>query len=498
VISLLMALACQGTDPTDPSDDSPGPDSEAPGDDTAQDSSVSWQTLAEDCTEPSDLPQDPLTLVGAKQITQSNPGEFFVEIVDVELGPDELVYAAGQGGLVLYDFSDLDQVQDLGSWPSPQSHPRFHRVEAITDGVVAATHRDQGLEFVDVSDTHQLALIEAVPGMGMEGMAAVGDRLYVSSRDGGLIRIFDVSDPSDPSELGPVSGMPSNTWELLDAEDGWLYAADQEEGLVPISLADPDAPSRGTALDLGVGVQHGVVHGDWIYAALGGNGVAVIDRSDPSAPVEVSRLSSGGSVVQVSVGDGLLWAADHDGIAVWSLQDPSSPSPLARETSDQFALAVAAEGHSAYLGDWSWLGRWDLDTSVSAPEARLDRSQVAFETGGGTQLIQITNFGSDTLVLSGATAEGLDIEVSTTELAPGESGRLRLTWAGGDSLESTLCLATNDPDEPLQQVQLIAGNTASYLGSPAPDFTLKDLDGNTHKLSEQLGHPVVLAYFATW
>ena len=32
----------------------------------------------------------------------------------------------------------------------------------------------------------------------------------------------------------------------------------------------------------------------------------------------------------------------------------------------------------------------------------------------------------------------------------------------------------------------------------APDFALPDLDGQVHTLSEQRGHPVVLAYFATW
>ncbi len=497
MISFLIALACQGRGgPPDPADDSPG--DSTPTDDTAGDSAVTWQSLPGSCSEPAELPADPLTLVGAKQLTQEHPGEFFVELVDVELGPGELIYGAGQGGLVVYDFTDVEEPLSLGSWPSPQSNPRFHRVEALSEAVVVAVHRDQGLEFVDVSDPNELRLIQAAPGQGMEGMAAVGERLYVSSRDGGQLRIWDVSSPTQPVELGPISGMPENTWELIDAGDGWLYAADQAEGLVPISLADPDAPSRGTALDLGVGVQYAAVYGDWIYAALGGGGVAVIDRSDPSAPVEVHRISSAGSVVQVSVGEGLLWAADHDGVGVWSLEDPSSPSPLARETSEQFALAVAAEGDSAWLGDWSYLERWDLDRSISSPEARLDRSQLAFETSGGSQLVQITNYGGDTLVLSGATAEGLDIEVSTAAIEPGESAKLRLTWAGGERLESTLCLATNDPDEPLQKVELLAGDTLSYLGAPAPDFTLTDLDGDTHKLSEQLGHPVVLAYFATW
>jgi len=40
--------------------------------------------------------------------------------------------------------------------------------------------------------------------------------------------------------------------------------------------------------------------------------------------------------------------------------------------------------------------------------------------------------------------------------------------------------------------------TGVALGNDAPDFVLEDLDGNSHRLSEQLGHPVVLVFFATW
>jgi cytochrome c biogenesis protein CcmG/thiol:disulfide interchange protein DsbE len=36
------------------------------------------------------------------------------------------------------------------------------------------------------------------------------------------------------------------------------------------------------------------------------------------------------------------------------------------------------------------------------------------------------------------------------------------------------------------------------VGKPAADFALQDLDGNTVKLSELRGHPVVLNFWSTW
>ena len=60
--------------------------------------------------------------------------------------------------------------------------------------------------------------------------------------------------------------------------------------------------------------------------------------------------------------------------------------------------------------------------------------------------------------------------------------------------------SSNDPTTPLQSLSVSATNTGSAIGigEVALDFTLTDLDGTSHTLSQQLGNPVVLAYFATW
>ena len=44
----------------------------------------------------------------------------------------------------------------------------------------------------------------------------------------------------------------------------------------------------------------------------------------------------------------------------------------------------------------------------------------------------------------------------------------------------------------------MAQGPAVPLGVPAPDFALPATDGTYYTLSEQLGQPVLLVYFATW
>lgn len=495
---ILLLLACnRGDDGV--SGDVDNSDSASASDSGDTGEPLDFSALPESCEEATDLGTDPLVYQRGLQISQEEgegPGGFFIEIVDMEKNGD-VIYTAGQGGLVAFDLSVDGTVTEAGVWPPGRnSSGRYHRVEHIGDDVVAVVHREDVIEFVDMSDPGDPTFLTAQNGWGREGLAAVGDRLYVSDRsDGGRLQIWDISDVSNPTELTILSDFPGNTWELAASDDGWLYAADQSEGLVPIALDDPDVPSVGQAVDLGM-VLHADVDGDWIYAALGSNGVAVLDRSDPAAPSLVTTLPVAGSAVQVAADGGFLFAADHEGLMAWDISDPTNPVAVGQEVSEQFALAVISEGSTGWLGDWSIMGEWAL--TPGAPDMAVSNTLVQLPEDGGSTELTLTNFGEGSLEISGATsAEGVLIETKRTTLASGQSTTMRLTWSGGD-LDSTICLASNDPDEPTREIAVVGGENGSYLGRPAPDFALQDLDGNTHQLSEQLGKPVVLAYFATW
>ncbi|MFN7146018.1 MAG: aminotransferase class IV, partial [Myxococcota bacterium] len=102
------------------------------------------------------------------------------------------------------------------------------------------------------------------------------------------------------------------------------------------------------------------------------------------------------------------------------------------------------------------------------------------------------NRGGGPLRLLGASGEGLAVEAGALEVPAGGRVDLRVTGDG-----ATLCLATDDPDAPVRTFA-VTPEGAPPVGEPAPDFALPDLDGVEHRLSEQLGNPVLLAYFATW
>lgn len=457
---------------------------------TTSDTATDWITPPADCSAPADLGDDPVTLVDS--VLPGERGGLY-EMVDIELSGG-VAYAVGQGGLVV-----LDPTPGAASVLGSGVGDRFHRVEPIGDGYVALTHRDRGLTIADVTDPSRPTSVATVNGSGWEGMAYDDGRLYVTVRDEG-VRVLDVSDPTSPEAVGDGAGL-SAPWELSKPRDGWIYAADNTLGVVPIDISDPDAPVVGDPVDLGSAVLHVAVDGDNLYAAAGGAGVVVLDLADPASPEPVATLPTGGSVVMTAVADGLLYAADHTGLVVWDVTDPAAPVPVGREETPQFALGVAAEDDVAWVADWTALEGWAVDRDAGSPEAELSSTTVLLSPDGGTEEIDIANLGGGDLHLTGATTsdDRLDVEVSADTLAPGETATLRLAFAGdGNELDATVCLATDDPDGPLVTLEVGTGSDDPYVGLAAPDFALPGIDGETYRLSEQLGHPVMLVYFATW
>lgn len=486
-LALLLAAGCARDKSASELDSG-----ERPGEtDSAADSGETWLSLSASCEAPSPLPDDPLTLQGANRVGQTD-GSPFMEAIDVERRGD-LVFAVGQGGLTIFDASDPAAVARVyGPWESGRG--KLHRVEPLGEGLVATSQRDEGVMIWDVSDPASATVIGAIGGSGMEGLsyteASGAPLLFVTVRDEGL-RVYDLSDPAAPALAASASGLRA-PWELAATGDGWLYAADNTLGVVPIDVRDAAAPVIGAPLAMSGPTLHVAYAEDRVYAALGGDGVGIVDVSARDAPRLLDTVLTGGSAVMSDVAEGRLWVADHEGIAVLDLStDP--PTPIQRQDVEQFALAIDADGDRAFVGDWNLLEIWGLaDGAAGAIDLASDTLRIADGAASAT----ITNRGSGALTLSGATVSdsGALVEVSATALAPGEAASLRVTGLSGDA---TLCLASDDPDDPLLSLDLLQ-SAAPPAGEPAPDFALTDLSGETHRLSEQLGHPVLLAYFATW
>jgi hypothetical protein len=259
-------------------------------------------------------------------------------------------------------------------------------LEVSTQGNYAYVATGDGLGVVDWRNPTRPELIGSMtaadPAGGILDAKVEGDLVSLASNGGPGITLVDVSDPTDPTEIGFVDVGHHIHNNFL--ADGYAYLTVNESGDAPFSEArttivdvrnpsDPevvgeyrlqdDFPEFATG---GVSPCHDVyVQDDLLYQAFWDGGVVVADVSDPTDPQLVTQfgdapdadgsgfdreryLTRPGNAhyVQPSPDGDLVYVGaetfpgrvgvenpdndDYGGIKVWNVSDPDDPRKLVR------------------------------------------------------------------------------------------------------------------------------------------------------------------------
>jgi hypothetical protein len=177
----------------------------------------------------------------------------------------------------ILDISDPADPRVVRQWAAaPGSHS--HKVQ-VADGLLLVSHelfRSKGpapvgmaiYDLAEPADPRRVGFFDT----GGEGVHRIvyegGDRAYISATppgySGRIWFIVDVSDPSDPSEIG--------RW--------WLPGMWTEGGETPDWPADEERI-----------VHHAMVHGDRAYVGMWDSGMVIVDISVPTSPSTISRIN---------------------------------------------------------------------------------------------------------------------------------------------------------------------------------------------------------------
>lgn len=477
------------------------------------------------CQAPTTLGSDPLVRTGSTvpDVPKAgNPNQQELKhLVNIEFDPETgRIFSAGIPSLVVFgdEGGDPDQLGFVSG--------TVEGLQVLDDGWVALSSRGvtkknseeikrQGVSLVNTANPSQILKGSYTKFDSASGMAWQAPYLYVLTYEGELIT-FDVSSPPSLVEVSRTDGLGS-PWELVIPDGEYAYVADNSLGVVVVDLGDPAAPVVGANVWAAGGAQDITHDGDQLYVAVGSAGVEVFDLADPTLPASLGATPTGVPAISVAAAEGYLWYATQQSIGVMDVTDPSEPVSLAVEDTDSWAMHVDTTGTTAYLADWQDVAVYELDDSARAPDADPSRDEL-YLVGSATELtMTIDNRGGADLVIDGVSSpdERVRIDIDTLVVAPGAAANVRVTLleaidpeadaeaeaeADTDPLDTTLCIATNDPDEPVLQLPLASTSSDSsvLIGEEAPDFNLPDLDGKYHQLSAQRGKPVVLVYFATW
>ena len=212
-----------------------------------------------------------------------------------------------------------------------------------------------GLRVIDVSDPtnpQQVGSYTPTGSRRAQGVYFSDPYLYVA--DGLGLLILDVSDPTAPQELGFYH--PPGFSVKVHPVDGYAYVADREGGLRIANVSDPSNPTHVSNYFKAGSVQvlDVVVSGSYAYVAMGGLGLRIVDISDPANPMEVGFVDTEGVAEAVQVSGSFAYLADgEDGLRVFDISNPADPQETGfyDTPAPGYAKDVYLSGNYAFVGD---------------------------------------------------------------------------------------------------------------------------------------------------
>ncbi len=246
-------------------------------------------------------------------------------------------------GFKVIDISDPSQPEEVGSYELEEDVDYIHGLAIQGNFLYCA---GISLNIMDISDPTQPREVGCYPDFGykieaidiavsdnyvyLNLFAVIGVSEDVNDTDRNLNRdqyhdgfcIMDVSDPSQPYEIGYL-GSP---------------------------LCGPLT-----------------VNGD--YAYLGGDALYIIDVSDPAQPRETGNCNLPGNALDLAIdGDFAYLANRNSGLRVVNINDPENPYEVGFYDRDVHEQAVAVQGNYAYFAEWHCFSIYDCSGALAVPE----------------------------------------------------------------------------------------------------------------------------------
>ena len=242
---------------------------------------------------------------------------------DIVLAGSHAYIADNGGGLRVLDVSDPANPAEVGYYPLPQTADYALHLD-VASGYAYLADNSGRLRVFDIANPAQPTPVAVYEGDGYGSFVdvqVVGDYAYTV---GNGLRVLDISDPAQASEVGRCPTVGS--WGRLHVADGYAYATggDSRDRLWVVDVSDPASPTAVSTYTLPVFLagevhvaDHPATGARLAYVTTDWNGLWVVDVSDPANPVVASSFAAWGPGRGVqAVGDAAYLANYDEGLFV--------------------------------------------------------------------------------------------------------------------------------------------------------------------------------------
>jgi hypothetical protein len=239
------------------------------------------------------------------------------------------------------------------------------------------------MQIIDISDVEDPEVIFTYEFdfASLDGIIVEGDYAYLSDSHHGL-RIMDISDPTNPIQVGMYI-REQNSWTRgLDVAGNYAYLVGSF-GMKIVDVFDPTNPFAVGSYDYFFdGALNVAVSGNYVYLPSFGDGLDVVDITIPHNPIHVGSNSEFYAHNLAILEDYAYILAGEDGLKVVDISDPLNPLVVSSFDNGINYSSIKVDGAYAHLTSYS-NGLRVFD--ISDP---LDPQEIGYyDTSGGARSV---------------------------------------------------------------------------------------------------------------
>ncbi|MCB9853338.1 MAG: VCBS repeat-containing protein [Phycisphaerales bacterium] len=288
-------------------------------------------------------------------------------------------------------------------------------LSSVSNGSIVAVNRGSaGVEILAAPNPTLGSALSTINGAvnfatGVKGLALEGDLLVIG---GGAPRLYDVSDPANPTLLSTISVYFA--WDV--ALSGDLLAVAHDAGLALFDVSDPTTPTFFLSSSQASGDSGNVVfHGDLLYwnrHNFPQGQMTILDVSNPESVAALGSIATGTFPTTPHFADDVAFIGSVEGIRAIDVSDPMNPTQIGFLSDNSLGAGdVALEGNFLYRADNV---RGVMVYDVSDPSAIVEVEQLSAYNGaqgltdvGGVLYVSRLGRGLTLLDVSDADADGV-------------------------------------------------------------------------------------------
>lgn len=404
----------------------------------------------------------------------SNPARPF-EIGSVETGATDVAVANGYAYIAFVGgwFSYLTVVDVRNPGAPRLVDTRMYPAASVATSSGHLFVAGDGVRVLDLTDPESPTEVQVIETPRYPFALTITETLmYVVDSEFGL-RIFEISEPEAPVELGGIPCGPgviavSGSRVFLSGADSILREIDASDPAYPLETGSIDIPAPGLHYYYPVVSSLAVSDGVAI-AADTGSGLHVIDVSTPRSPSHVALLEMPGSPWRMSPAGGYALMLEHvldaTRLRVLDLARPRTPTTVATLEISEWCDALDIAGGHAFIGCYDRLRVVDIsdperpleigdvETPGSACEVTID-GRYAFCGGcyfGSLAVVDISNPQVPRLLGSIETREARDLAVA------GDTVLVTRGYAGIESVDVSI------PTAPVETTHIVSRGFADGI-----------------------------------